>query len=296
MDESIKFGDRHPRSAHLLRLPRRPAEVPETRGRFVEWTDLNGGMDVLVPAGTDPGEAQLDMMSKGLLPALTSHATDATCYWVTADMTELLAAAMPSFPLEATCPPLPDEAGFLLFEAPVRLWPGMSPLIRGFFWAEQVAIMLTSFEPESGPVEMYAEGVTALIALAGHDDEARRTWPSSTLDAWRLIATCTTMMQQRIAVIGSVPMDRASRRRAARLGNETTETRIVDLRRPADRDRASAPAGPANWSHRWIVGGHWRNHWMPRSQTHQPMWIAPHVKGPDDKPIVIHDRVYRWSR
>lgn len=41
------------------------------------------------------------------------------------------------------------------------------------------------------------------------------------------------------------------------------------------------------WSHRWIVSGHWRNQWYPSSGTHELTYILPYVKGPDDKPLRI---------
>lgn len=40
------------------------------------------------------------------------------------------------------------------------------------------------------------------------------------------------------------------------------------------------------YRHRWIVHGHWRNHWYPSRQTHRPIWIDQHVKGPDGAPIL----------
>jgi hypothetical protein len=50
------------------------------------------------------------------------------------------------------------------------------------------------------------------------------------------------------------------------------------------------------YSHRWIVRGHMRNQPIgPRNakdgQKHLRVWIAPYVKGPEDKPLVLKDRV-----
>lgn len=50
------------------------------------------------------------------------------------------------------------------------------------------------------------------------------------------------------------------------------------------------------FSHRWIVRGHMRNQrYGPRNveggQHHERVWIAPYVKGPDDKPLILKDRV-----
>jgi hypothetical protein len=63
--------------------------------------------------------------------------------------------------------------------------------------------------------------------------------------------------------------------------------RVVHLRRresPAhERPQGSAPV---EWSHRWLVDGHWRNQPCgPQMQDRKLTWIAPFVKGPDDKPF-----------
>jgi hypothetical protein len=51
-----------------------------------------------------------------------------------------------------------------------------------------------------------------------------------------------------------------------------------------------------DWSHRWIVQGHWRNQWYARAGEHRPKWIDPYPKGPEDKPLVLKDKIYRWIR
>jgi hypothetical protein len=31
-------------------------------------------------------------------------------------------------------------------------------------------------------------------------------------------------------------------------------------------------------------------------QRHERVWIAPYIKGPEDKPLVLKDRVQVWRR
>lgn len=45
------------------------------------------------------------------------------------------------------------------------------------------------------------------------------------------------------------------------------------------------------WSHRWIVRAHWRNQYYPSEGIHRAIPILPYIKGPEDKPLVIHDKV-----
>lgn len=61
----------------------------------------------------------------------------------------------------------------------------------------------------------------------------------------------------------------------------------------SDAERA---AEARNYSHRWIVRGHMRNQPIgPRNakggQQHMRVWIAPYVKGPEEKPLILKDRV-----
>ncbi|MEV6871666.1 hypothetical protein [Amycolatopsis sp. NPDC051128] len=37
---------------------------------------------------------------------------------------------------------------------------------------------------------------------------------------------------------------------------------------------------------------HWRNQWYPLRGEHRPVWINPHVKGPQDAPLRTGDTVH----
>lgn len=60
---------------------------------------------------------------------------------------------------------------------------------------------------------------------------------------------------------------------------------VIRLRRP--RHDKKEEGEPVNWTHRWIVGGHWRNQWYPSLGFHRQIWIGDYVKGPDDKPLLV---------
>lgn len=81
--------------------------------------------------------------------------------------------------------------------------------------------------------------------------------------------------------------DRAARKRADRvlMPKKDRYVTVIRLRRP----KAKHDDEPAHvdWQHRWLVGGHWRNQWYPAVGEHRQIWIAPYVKGPDDKPLLI---------
>jgi hypothetical protein len=65
--------------------------------------------------------------------------------------------------------------------------------------------------------------------------------------------------------------------------------KIIELR---TLKRPGCPDGESDieWTHRWIVRGHWREQWIPSRNAHEPRWIAPYVKGPEDKPLVVADK------
>jgi hypothetical protein len=74
---------------------------------------------------------------------------------------------------------------------------------------------------------------------------------------------------------------------------------VVDLRRqvppPAVRDADTQPAWRA--SHRWVVRGHWRQQACgPGRSQRRPVWIEPHVKGPDGAPLLAAEKVMVWRR
>jgi hypothetical protein len=71
------------------------------------------------------------------------------------------------------------------------------------------------------------------------------------------------------------------------------------LRRRQYASESEREAEAREYSHRWIVRGHMRNQPVgPRNakggQRHERVWIAPYVKGPEDKPLVLKDRVQVW--
>lgn len=87
---------------------------------------------------------------------------------------------------------------------------------------------------------------------------------------------------------------RPERRRTERAGLPPRDVRIIRLRRAVaaarTADQQTAGAG-RDWQHRWVVRGHWRNHWYPKLADHRPKWIAPYLKGPDGAPLIGGDKV-----
>lgn len=71
---------------------------------------------------------------------------------------------------------------------------------------------------------------------------------------------------------------------------------VVQLRRSAGHS-AQEGKSQVEWSHRWVVRGHWRRQRVgPGRQEIRPRWIFPHVKGPDGKPLLMTEKVYSLVR
>ena len=71
---------------------------------------------------------------------------------------------------------------------------------------------------------------------------------------------------------------------------------IIELRRPATNHEGPHGNSGRECQHRWWVGGHWRQQPCgPGHSQRKPTWIAPYVKGPEDKPL-SKDRVHVLRR
>lgn len=106
-----------------------------------------------------------------------------------------------------------------------------------------------------------------------------------------------TLIQQPLAAVGEMTPDRAQRRRLRKDNQPPGPVVVVTLRRRSAPTTDQHDDGEqVEWSHRWMVRGHWRNHWHPRLGLHRPMWINDHIKGPDDKPLVLKEKIITWRR
>ena len=96
-------------------------------------------------------------------------------------------------------------------------------------------------------------------------------------------------------VRGQERIPRASRREGHRAGLEQEHVTVLRLRRTASKPPTEEPQ-PVDWRCQWVVRGHWRNQWFPSEQRHKQRYIAPYVKGPEDKPLRVTERVVEFVR
>lgn len=104
----------------------------------------------------------------------------------------------------------------------------------------------------------------------------------------KLFASLMLFSQQHLLTAAPERPDRASRRRLQAQGwTHDPLIRVVKLRA---REHVAQGVGEGesaavDWSCRWVVRGHWRAQFFPSTQEHRPIWIMPHIKGPEDKPL-----------
>lgn len=131
------------------------------------------------------------------------------------------------------------------------------------------------------------------------DDEAWEAYKRDKLFPYtntrRLIYTYFLIMSQTLTAKTPERGDRTQRRRLER-ENLPSEVLVIQFRKTRYTSAEGGEERNVNWSHRWIVGGHWR--WQPYKdpasggEIKKRIWISPYVKGPDDKPLKTKERVY----
>lgn len=118
---------------------------------------------------------------------------------------------------------------------------------------------------------------------------------ASWLRFWRVTQA---LMAETIVTSERRKAARPARREAQRAGLDAGAPRVIELRRP--RSHEADPEGErlrdVNWTHRWIVRGHWRQQPYPSLGITKQRWIGAYEKGPENLPLVIRERVWNWDR
>lgn len=137
-----------------------------------------------------------------------------------------------------------------------------------------------AWRPDGEPADTY-------LLHGGDGQNGTAGWARLVFAAFQLAA------QQNLAESEQLTTPRPERRRTQRAGLPPRDVRVIRLRRAvtAARDAEQQTGSGRDWQHRWVVRGHWRNHWYPKMQDHRPKWIAPYLKGPDGLPLIGGDKV-----
>lgn len=127
------------------------------------------------------------------------------------------------------------------------------------------------------------------------DVEGVQTAPFS--NPKRFLHSLWLMLNQTLVERGRDFGDRRFARRMKRMGLPNDVT-IIRFRR-TEYTRKHEGEAHVEWSHRWLVRGFWR--WQPYKNEkgewdRKRIWINPFIKGPEDKPLVITNKINAFVR
>lgn len=234
---------------------------------------------------------------------------NARTFFIDAAMMDLLESAAEALPV-GTTPKTGDlfvPDGFAWFARPIRLpvngWQGPYP--PGFEQAtEQIigGLMWAGPENDAGRVAL-----TAISAIPAPPRffTSLSDWPiddplNENLLHWsqRTSYALNALLAQHIVSLTNLEPTRDQVHRMGRNGlpPEFGTIALIHLRRYRDSSKSDADPTPADYSHRFIVHGHWRNHWFPTLNDHRLIWINDYVKGPEDRPLIVKDPLYWLHR
>lgn len=256
----------------------------------------------------------------GGLKDFSEHIGRAQMWWVAEDMQILVEAATLSLPDFQLRPgDVPDPYGVVFYERPLagvesesgqREYDGPL-LLNAMSWNATSArrdgrgvLMAYSWvnfrsappgAPKNAVLGWKCIGVTTWDTGTGitevREDYSEAHTASVIEDRKRLAALWLLAGQETICPRASEPVDRHAGKRHVRAGLEIPTTRVLRLRHRRPQREGEAAMEHRDWTHRWVVSGHWRNQWLPSEDRHRPTWIAPYVKGPEDKPLVLKETV-----
>lgn len=310
-----------------------PADVPRMRDELLLWLDSRAATDRLDRVASQgrldhvfPDAAHRPDRRQAYMRWQKDKLREADLYYVSPEMAKLAHVAADSLPpCELHREDVPSRSGFLVFggrgevtrnvdESRELLVGELLVGMHAAFWsaapyAEDSGIVMSFYTSKSGMMsvanelswrESFASDPRLIWMPAdlkwmyGNNESATGRVEHGDVIATSLRSTWL-LMQQKIARVQEVAPDRAARRRAAREGREAPAVRVIELRRP---DVPRAPGmSDREYHHQWIVRGHWRMQpYGPERSRQRPVWIAPHVKGPEGAPMLGGEKVYAWKR
>lgn len=241
------------------------------------------------------------------------HLAQSPTWYIAEDLLDLVEQAAAHMPVERVLrEDMPSSQGFVWFPRP--WWHGERPSdddpqpsgqpLRALHWhptgRHDVQVVCYRGRDDIAPWEEppktdeHAEVPCLWPATVFSWDFGDDSYETAAADSQvaQLLKALWTISAQSIAQSETVAVDRPSRRRAQRAGMLETGVRVITLRRTHRPVAEDQVVRRVEWTHRWVVRGHWRNQWLPSTKSHRLQYIVEHIKGPDDKPLMLkHDIV-----
>lgn len=108
--------------------------------------------------------------------------------------------------------------------------------------------------------------------------------------ARKFVLALWAFMADKIIVDPRQTLPRPLARRVARTP-VTADLRILHLRKVVRPDSERDGSSDREWSHRWMVKGHWR-----KLASGRITWVRGHIRGPGDKPLVLKNDIVAVRR
>lgn len=106
-----------------------------------------------------------------------------------------------------------------------------------------------------------------------------------------LVAFSRLIQQERTSDVSHESVQSRAVDKRGRKRTHVDQITYVNIHRAARSESADEAPMARNYSHRWVVRGHWRRQWYPSQNRHIPIWITDHIAGPEDKPVLRRDKV-----
>lgn len=251
-------------------------------------------------------------------------------FWLTPNFRTLMEACVPTLPSNLGVgtdipPPQGFGAGLVVLSEPLMSPNYDEPDDRD----EDIPIEAFTYQPilrQNAPTLGIGSEPTALLRLVFYAKKGYSTGVGPVgVAEWEAGHTIAAVRQLDVAwdnprILADLQLDRRRFAAFAMLVNQTI-TEVTEHRalRPVDRrcQRAGVPSTVqvvrlrrvsgarsepegetlVEWSHQWLVSGHWRNQACgPSLSERRWTFIAPYVKGPEDKPLILKDKVYAAVR
>lgn len=279
------------------KLGYRPTDLPELRAEIVEKYSEQT-IRRIQPALVETVARTQDVARR------------ATLFHVAEPMVDLALAAgksLPNFTVDDH--DIPCAQGFVYFDKPLWVLPVDNQNIArgvvaaiGVLWDKLPGQPIgVSWITERDALNMHPTVVAVLPRLIpihagmwGSIETAEAVKDLISAVSEPMLRALWLLMEQRVAMVEDAHLDRTTRKRLARKGLDADRIRVISLRRAWRSSSAESP--DREYLHQWIVKGHWRQHWYPARQVHRPLWIAPHVKGPEGAPMLGGEKVYHLKR
>ncbi|XTP38353.1 hypothetical protein ACORG1_33320 (plasmid) [Mycobacterium sp. TJFP1] len=268
--------------------------------------------------GQPRAAARLDVDIAGDVHARTQLA-QANLYWVTRDMVDYALAAAKTLPEWTPRAAMPSSSGLLCWAKPAAgfamQWGAETPVERVpadamawyFLQDGTLQILGASRADRSEASRRQLRVDTPFVIGNGGSIDAdlplaidiidERNVPAVLLlgAAWLLMAQTTVSTNRRIPPPEPPGAGNRSFRDAP---PEHSAVSLIDLRRLAagPAEHVSGNGRSRTYTHQWWVDGHWRQQACgPGRSYRKPVWIAPHIKGPEGTPLA-NERVHVLRR